>query len=295
MRKEILLVTGLSGAGKTSASSVLEDMGYHVIDQFPVQLTSKLVDLIESTNDVRYNNVVLTIAINDFNEFYRFFANEDTELDIRTLFLTASDEVLLNRYKFTRRVHPLLISNKAGSLEEAISFERDDFDRFKEKVTYVIDTTYFSGKNLKKKLEALFSIQERSNFTVSFVSFGYKHGVCLDADLMIDVRFLPNPFWDVELRPYSGNDKKVYDYVINSAETQEYLQQLLPFLDYSFLQYVKEGKNHFTVGVGCTGGQHRSVSITNFLYDHYKEQFTAYKFHRDIVKHHDETKKMSHK
>ena len=120
-------------------------------------------------------------------------------------------------------------------------------------------------------------------FTISFISFGYKHGVPLDADLMFDVRFLPNPYWVVDLRPYSGDDECVFNYVMEKPQTQDYVKKLTEFLDYSFDQYVNEGKNHFTVAIGCTGGQHRSVSITNYLYDYYNEKYNCFKEHRDRV------------
>ena len=288
MKKEVILVTGLSGAGKTSASSVLEDMGYHVIDQFPAQLLSLLIDLIENTSDMRYEHTALTLPIIDFAEFYRIFSNEEMDLSVKILFLDASEDVLLHRYKFTRRSHPLLVSNKVSSLNEAIGYERNMFKKYSDKATYIIDTTYINNKQLKSKIESLFRIEERTNFTISFESFGYKHGLPLDADLTLDVRFLPNPFWDVSLRPYSGNDKPVYDYVMDNDETRNYLDKLIPFLKYQFEEYARQGKNHFTVAIGCTGGQHRSVSVTNYLYDYFKDTYTSYKTHRDVVEHNDD-------
>lgn len=283
MKKEVILVTGLSGAGKTSATSVLEDMGYHVIDQFPVQILSLLIDLIENTTDVRYEHTALTFPINDFDEFYRIFSNEEMNIKVKILFLDASEDVLLHRYKFTRRTHPLLVGNKVASLNEAIELERNLFKKGSDKATYIIDTTYINNKQLKSKMESIFKIEERTNFTISFESFGYKHGVPLDADLILDVRFLPNPFWDLELRTFSGNDKKVYNYVMDKDDTRSYLKTLMPFLEYQFKEYARQGKNHFTVAIGCTGGQHRSVSITNYLYDNFSKSYTSYKSHRDVV------------
>jgi UPF0042 nucleotide-binding protein len=167
-------------------------------------------------------------------------------------------------------------------LEEAISVERSMFSHIANNGSFVtIDSSFSDEKEFRKKIEQYFSKSSVPAFSISFISFGYKYGVPMDADMMIDVRFLPNPFWVVKLRPYSGNDKQVYDYVMDKPETQEFIKRLLAFTDYAFEQYVKEGKNHFTVAIGCTGGQHRSVTITNFLYDHYKEKYNCYKEHRD--------------
>lgn len=278
-KKRVILVSGMSGAGKTSATSVLEDMGYHCIDQFPVQLLSLLVDLIENSIDPRYSYLALSTSAKDFPEFLKAFEGED--MDVRVLFLDASNEELLHRYKSTRRTHPLLISNVCNTLEEAISVERQMFQNYKDAAFLSIDTTFLTAAELKQKVEKYCSLSSVPVFSISFISFGYKHGVPLDADLMIDVRFLPNPFWEVELRPYSGDDPQVYHYVIDKPETQEFIKRLLEFLDYAFTEYVKEGKNHFTVAIGCTGGQHRSVAVTNYLYDHYKTQYNCYKEHRD--------------
>lgn len=278
-KKRVILVSGMSGAGKTSATNILEDMGYHCIDQFPVQILAQLVDVIESTTDPRFDYTALATSAKDFPEFLRAFSGAD--MDVRVLFLDASDEVLLHRYKSTRRTHPLLIGNVVNTLEEAIYEERKMFTTSKESAFVTIDTTFLNFKGLKSKIEKYFALNSRPSFSISFISFGYKNGVPMDADLMIDVRFLPNPYWVEELRKYSGDDAEVYNYVMDNSQTQEYIKRLVAFLDYGFSEYVKEGKNHFTVAIGCTGGQHRSVSITNYLYDHYKNEYNCYKDHRD--------------
>ena len=277
--KKVILVSGMSGAGKSCATSILEDMGYHIIENFPIQLLSLLVDLIETTTDPRYNYVALSTNAQDFPEFLRGMKSDD--IDLRVLFLEASDATLLARYKSTRRNHPILLCNKANTLEEAISVERSMLSKTKSRAFITIDTSLLAVKEMKVKLEEYFSKESVPAFSISFVSFGYKHGVPLDADLMIDVRFLPNPFWVPELRPYSGNDPQVYNYVMEKQETIEFVKRLESFLDYAFNQYRIEGKNHFTVAIGCTGGQHRSVTITNYLYDHYSKQYHCYKQHRD--------------
>ena len=280
-KKRVILISGMSGAGKSSAMSVLEDMGYHCIDQFPVQLLDMLAELIQNSSDVRFNYIALATSANDLMDFVRVF--KGTDLDVRMLFLDASNDVLLHRYKSTRRTHPLLVSNMSNTLEEAISTEREMFINLKDQAFLTLDTSFLKFKELKSKIEKYFSKSQVPVFSISFVSFGYKHGVPMDADLMFDVRFLPNPYWEEDLRPYSGDDKIVYDYVMEKNETKEFVAKLIEFLDFSFERYVLEGKNHFTVAIGCTGGQHRSVTITNYLYEKYSEKYNCYKEHRDKV------------
>ncbi|MFV0380008.1 MAG: RNase adapter RapZ [Anaerorhabdus sp.] len=279
MKKRVILVSGMSGAGKTSATNILEDMGYHCIDQYPVILLESLVDVIESTNDPRFDYVALATSANDFYDFVRVF--KGTDMDVRILFLEATNDVLLHRYKSTRRTHPLLLSNKVNTLEEAIGYERVLFKKLKDRHFVSIDTSFLEAKELKEKIEKYFAIKEGPSFSVSFISFGYKHGVPLDADLMIDVRFLPNPFWIEELKRHSGENLDVVKYIMENPKTIEYLKVLENFLDYSFKQYCEEGKNHFTVAIGCTGGQHRSVALTNYLYNKYLKEYHCYVEHRD--------------
>ena len=280
--KRVILVSGMSGAGKSTATRILEDMGYHIIDNFPVQLLSLLVYMIENSTDPRYSYIALSTSAEDFPAFLRGIKGEGIE--VRVLFLDASDTVLIHRYKSTRRTHPMLLSNTANTLEEAIGVERTMLSKVINNSFVTIDTSFLTEKEMKNTLNQYFAKGAAPSFSISFISFGYKYGVPMDADLMIDVRFLPNPFWVPELRPYSGNDKCVYDYVMEKPETKEFLKRLLSFMDYSFKEYVKEGKNHFTVAIGCTGGQHRSVAITNFLYDHYRNTYHSYKQHRDEKK-----------
>ena len=277
--KHVVLVSGMSGAGKSTAMSILEDMGYHVIENFPIQLLSLLVDMIETSTDPRYSYIALSTSAADFPVFLRTLKGQGIE--VRVMFLDAADSVLIHRYKQTRRIHPLLLSNTANTLEEAIAVERQMLSKTNNSSFVTIDTSFTSAHDIKQMIEQYFSKDAAPSFSISFVSFGYKYGVPMDADLMIDVRFLPNPYWEPKLRIFSGNDDNVYHYVMDKPETQEFLKRLLSFLDYSFAQYVKEGKNHFTVAIGCTGGQHRSVAITNFLYDHYKTTYHVYKSHRD--------------
>ena len=277
--RKVILVSGMSGAGKSSAARILEDMGYHVIDNFPVSLLHALVTRIEKSKDPRDSYIALSTNACDFSDFLQGLKGEGMEVQV--LFLEASDQVLIHRYKATRRIHPFLLSNMANTLEEAISEERQMLSRVLERSFVRIDTSFMNEVEMKRQLRQYFAKDTIPSFTISFVSFGYKYGVPLDADLMIDVRFLPNPFWDEKLRLHSGNDADVYHYVMDHEQTKEFVKRLDAFLDYSFAQYVKEGKNHFTVAIGCTGGQHRSVAITNYLFARYKPQYHCYKSHRD--------------
>ena len=237
-QSNILLVTGMSGAGKTSAMGILEDMGYHCIDQFPVQLLANLGDIIHDQPDSRYANIALATPAIDYPKYLNYFENSDA--NVRVIFLDASDEKLLLRYKFTRRHHPMILFQKANTLEEAIQV-----------------------------------------FSISFVSFGFKYGVPLDADLIFDMRFLPNPFYIDELKELTGDDQSVFDYVMACEETKRLLKHITHYLDFCFESYAKENKNHLTVGIGCTGGKHRSISVTNWLYEHYQKSYHCYKSHRD--------------
>lgn len=277
----IVLITGMSGAGKTTAMSVLEDMGYHCIDQFPVELIQSLGKLLRKESDVRYHNVALATNALDYTKFLMYF--ENIGIKVRVLFLDASNEKLLLRYKFTRRQHPFLVKQMANTLEEAIESEREYFNAIKERASiHRIDTTYIPTSQLKNQIEKYLKLGEKPSFSISFVSFGYKNGVPLDSDLLFDVRFLPNPFYVEELKKLTGNDAPVYDYVMSFEQTQECIRNLESFLDYVLPQYEKEGKNHLTVGIGCTGGQHRSVTITNYLYKKYSKQWKCFKSHREI-------------
>ena len=277
----IVLVTGMSGAGKSTAMSILEDMGYHCIDQFPVELIQDLGKLLRSKSDVRYHNVALETTALDYTKFLVYF--ENIGMSVRVLFLDASNEKLLHRYKFTRRQHPFLVNHKANTLEEAIESEREYFNAIKERASiYRIDTTLLPVSQLRNHVEKYLKLGDRPSFSISFVSFGYKNGVPMDSDLLFDVRFLPNPFYVEELKNLTGNDEPVYSYVMKFDQTQECIKHITDFLDYVLPQYEKEGKQHLTVGIGCTGGQHRSVTITNYLYDKYSKDWNCYKSHREI-------------
>ena len=279
MKKKVILISGLSGAGKTSVSNILEDLGYLCIDQFPSKLIKPLLDLIENDESAKYERVGITVPLMDLEDYFDVLDN--LHIDSKLILLDADQRVLLNRYKFTRRIHPLLVGNVADTLEEAIGIEKEVIAKYEEKFE-VIDTTNLGQSELRQIVESMISAESRDKFTISFESFGFKNGIASDADLVFDVRFLDNPFYFEELKHKTGNDKEVYDFVMSKERTKEYLNYLLSYLDYSFKMYTREGKRHLTVAVGCTGGRHRSASLVNYLYDHYKEQYNCLKKHRDI-------------
>lgn len=279
--KELILISGISGAGKTSASNILEDMGYTCIDQYPVELLADLLELINNSDSIKYQKVALTIPLMDLEKFLKLVSNSD--LNVKTILIKASKDVIINRYKFTRRVHPLVISNIASTIEEAIDIEEAMISKFNKRIK-VIDTTNLSLKQHKEKLDKLLKYDDYNNFSITFVSFGFKNGIPDDADIVLDVRILTNPFYVDKLKNKTGNDKAVRDYVLNNTTTQRYIKRLLSYLDFTLKEYDNEEKRHLTICVGCTGGQHRSVTIANFLYKNYKDKYMCYIKHKDIKK-----------
>lgn len=278
-RKRIIVVSGYSGAGKTVAMGILEDMGYTVMDQIPFELFDDVLKLILSNDDPRFDFVTISTESLFMRKLISRLSN--SEADVRVLFLEADEDVLLTRYKATRRTHPFLLRNLASSLVEAISVEIEMLSPIKEQAE-VINTTQLNNQDLSQRLQLLYSEASLPIFSVSFVSFGFKHGIPKDADCVFDVRFIKNPYWEESLRSLSGNDQAVVDYVLNQPIAQEYLNHLVSFLRFSFPLYIAEGKNHVTVAVGCTGGQHRSVTLVNALEKTFSQEFKVYKKHKDL-------------
>lgn len=279
-RSQVVIVTGLSGAGKTSAMAVLEDLGYHCIDHFPVNMIEYLIHDIAEERDPRYRRLALSVASIDFDAFFKAFKNTDVTLQV--LFLDASKEVLLRRYQDSNRHHPLLISNMASSLEEAIDVEIHTLSALKVYATIIIDTSHLKFSDLKKRIRRFFTSESKEYLSITFMSFTYRDGVPLDADLVFDIRFLKNPYQNEILRPHTGLDPQVYHRLINDEGTQNYLQNLIPFLDYSFEQYFKEGRHHLTVAMGCTNGRYRSVCLVKYLEEYYRKQYRVFSVHRDL-------------
>lgn len=277
--KNLVLITGISGAGKTSVSNILEDMSFTCIDQYPIELLVNLIELIKTSDNPKYDKVALTIPVLDLEKYYNLISN--SELNKKIILLDCSKDVIINRYKFSRRVHPLVVSNVVSTIEEAVDLEKDALQKF-EKEAHIINTTNLTVKQLKQKLDKILNVNEYENFAVTFESFGYKNGIPEDADLVFDVRILDNPFYIKKLKKKTGNDKSVKDFVLNSKVSERYIKKLISYIDFTLKCYDKSEKRHITVCVGCTGGQHRSVTITNYLYEHYKKDYNCYLKHREI-------------
>ena len=280
--KKLVIISGVSGAGKTTASNYFEDKGYCCIDQYPTELLEDLINLVQSDESIKYQNVVLTIPIVDLEKCESLLNN--TELKPTLLLMDADREEIINRYKFTRRVHPLLVNNVVSTLSEAVDLEKSIVQKFYRKGVRILDTTHLSLKQHRQKLEKILNTKDENNLSLSFVSFGYKNGLPEDADNIFDVRFLNNPFYDPKLKKKTGKDKAVKDFVLNSKNTEQYLKKLTAYIDLMLKQYSKEEKRHLTIAIGCTGGQHRSVVVANYLYNIYKDKYVCYIRHREIDK-----------
>ena len=265
---KLVIITGMSGAGKHTAFKCMEDMGYNCVDNLPVPLLKSFAQLSwenEKENDkvavgidIRSGDSIATIeeTLNDL-------AADGKEVTI--VFLDADDDVLIARYKETRRNHPLA---KAESLYDGIHMERGYMAFLKERADYVFDTTHLLTKDLKSELRKIFLGNEKfQNLFVTIMSFGYKYGIPQDADLVFDVRFLPNPYYEKDLRPMTGNDVEIQDYVLNNEDASEFLDRLFGLLTFLVPRYIEEGKTQLVIAVGCTGGKHRSVTVANKVYE----------------------------
>lgn len=268
-----VIVTGMSGAGKLTAQKMMEDMGYYCVDNLPVPLITKFVDLILEPNR-EITKVVLGIDVRadqSFDEVMDALADlKKTGFQYEILFMEASDETLQKRYKETRRMHPLAIG---GRVADGIAKERKILEKMKADADYVIDTSRLLTRELKEELDRIFiSNKDYNSLMVNIVSFGFKHGIPADVDLVFDVRFLPNPFYIEELKNKTGNDREVRDYVMSFPEAEEFLQKLTDMISFLIPNYIKEGKNQLIIGIGCTGGKHRSVTLANKLYEQLKDK-----------------------
>jgi len=262
----LVIITGMSGAGKTIAVQSLEDLGFFCVDNLPPVLIPKFAELIEQSRG-RIARVALVIDLRG-REFFTALAEalndlrENFSLRCEILFLDATDSVLVQRYKESRRRHPLAGD---GPPLEGIQLERRMLEDLKGMATQVIDTSNLKPAELKERIISRFSNLGSGTLSISITSFGFKYGVPIDADLVFDVRFLPNPHYVEELRPKTGTDQEVYDYVMKWPDTQQFLAKLLDMLHFLIPQYHKEGKSHLVIGIGCTGGKHRSVAIAEYL------------------------------
>ncbi len=280
MTVNIVIVTGLSGAGKSSVMLAFEALGYECMDNYPVALMSSLRQYLAQSH--KYMHVALAIPLDDVMTIYNELINEEA-FSVTLLYLDADSQTLVSRYQFTRRVHPLILDQKANTLDEAIGIEQTIGNKIKHVAAEVIDTSSLNQRELTNKIQSLFAYDVRQHkLAISFVSFGYRFGIPKDSDFIFDVRSLPNPFYDNELRPMTGLDEPVYRYVIDAPQTQDYIGALMPFLTMVFKQVEGSGKRHIVVAIGCTGGKHRSISLCRFLSDHFKEQYHVYLEHKEL-------------
>ena len=244
-RIEVIVVTGMSGAGKTQTMAIFENMGYQCIDNYPVNLLKEFGELLRTSNT--YNKVAMAVSLTDAIFAIRILSNMEW-IDLNTVFLDCEDKTILTRYKQTRRSHPLMIKNITSSLVDSIDVERRQAEPIAKLANIIIDTTLLKPVKLQDKIEA---------------------------------NFLPNPFYVESLRSLTGNDKEVYDYVMSKKETKEFVERTIAYYDYLIKEYEKEGKMSLIIGVGCTGGQHRSVTLANYLAKHYGQIYQVYTWHRD--------------
>jgi UPF0042 nucleotide-binding protein len=282
-----VIVTGMSGGGKATAIHMLEDAGFYCVDNLPVSLIEKFTELI-SMPDSEITKVVLGVDARAGQSFEGVAGIIDSLKErgtpVEVLFMDCNDQTLIKRYKETRRIHPM---NAVGDrLEDGIAKEREVLSEIKKKADYVIDTSSLLTRELKEELDRIFVKNEGYNsLMINVLSFGFKHGIPSDADLVFDVRFLPNPYYIDELKHKTGNDKPVQDYVKSFPACQEFVDKLTDMLEFLIPGYVKEGKYQLVVAIGCTGGQHRSVTIANELYERLKNlggNFGLKLTHRDV-------------
>ena len=280
-----VIVTGMSGGGKSTVLKMLEDAGFYCVDNLPISLVEKFVELISMPNS-EVGKVVLGLDVRSdqsFKDATRVLETlKQKGYQFEILFMDADDNVLIKRYKETRRVHPLAPD---GRVEDGIRMERKVLENIRKHADYVIDTTNLLTRELKEELHRIFVENEEYNsLMVTVMSFGFKYGIPADADLVFDVRFLPNPFYIDELKHKTGNDKEVQDYVMNNEESAIFMDKLTDMIQFLIPNYVKEGKYRLVIAIGCTGGKHRSVTLANELYKRMKDagNYGIKLYHRDV-------------
>ena len=277
---DILVITGLSGAGRSATAAVLEDLGWYVVDNLPTSLVDTIVDL-ASVPGSEIERLALVAGRQHLELMPKVAAMRASGHQVRVVYLDATDAELIKRYESSRRRHPL--NSETGGLLESIQLERRLLEPMKGDCDLVIDTTELNVHQLKSKLVGAFEVSALERLQVSVESFGFKHGLPLDADIVMDVRFLPNPHWDENLRPLSGLDQPVKDYVLNSPLASDFSERVNSLLELILPAYVQEGRSYLTIGIGCTGGRHRSVALAGHIAERIAEM--GYKLrvtHRDI-------------
>lgn len=280
-----VIVTGMSGSGKNTAQKMLEDAGYYCVDNLPVSLIEKFVELLSMPNN-EIEKVVLGLDVRAgqaFEEVARLLETlRGKGYPIEILFMDCADAALIKRYKESRRLHPV---EPEGRIEDGVRKERVMLEKIRKQADYIIDTTSLLTRELKTELDRIFvEGEEYNSLMINIMSFGFKHGIPADVDLVFDVRFLPNPYYVDELKKKTGNDREVQDYVMACPESHIFLEKLVDMLEFLIPNYVKEGKYRLVVAIGCTGGKHRSVTLANELYQRMKNRgnYGITIFHRDV-------------
>lgn len=285
---KLLIVTGMSGSGKSSVMDVMEDIGYYCIDNIPPKLIRQFVELCKKT-DTGIDQIAVAVDIRTGDMFAEIFRcwqelKNDDSVEVKVLFIEASDEVLIKRYKETRRKHPL-DEKFNGNLHAAIHYEWKQLSQLREIADYYMETSNLSTSDLKEQVKALFLENKSDSLVIRVMSFGFKYGVSTESDLVFDVRCLPNPYYLPELRNHTGCESCVRDYVMSFEQSQTLFNKLTDLLDYLIPLYIKEGKSQLVVAFGCTGGKHRSITFAELMAKHLTDSgFKVQKYHRDITR-----------
>ena len=285
---QLLIVTGMSGSGKSSVMEVMEDIGFYCIDNIPPKLITQFVDLCrQSESEINKIAVAVDIRSGDmFAEIFRSWQElkQSSDVDVKVLFIEANHDVLLKRYEETRRKHPL--SEKFnGNIHEAINYEWVQLSQLREIADYYIETSNFTASQLKEQVKELFLEKSSDSLIIKVMSFGFKYGVSTEADLVFDVRCLPNPHYIEELRNHTGCDSCVRDYVMSFEQSRILFEKMRDLIDYLIPLYVHEGKSQLVISFGCTGGKHRSITFAELMADHLiSKEYKVQKYHRDITK-----------
>lgn len=281
---EFVVITGMSGAGKSCVMNALEDIGFFCVDNLPAQLIPVFAELLEKSQEHARVAVVTDVrAGQSFSELFDVFDTlKELQIPYKLMFLDADDDVLIKRYKETRRRHPL--QGEMASVQQAITLERKLLADARSRADYLLETSNLSAMQCRVRVLGMFSGKQEEELHLHFMSFGFKHGIPNDADFVFDVRFLPNPFYVPELKHQTGLDEPVRDYVMNSEASAAFLEKLTAFCDLVVDLAQKEGRSQLIFAFGCTGGHHRSVTFAQLLYQHFAERCRASVSHRDITK-----------
>lgn len=282
--KDIVFLTGVSGAGKSTAMSFMEDIGYYCIDNMPAELVSVFMDIMNKNDEYQKIAIVADVRSKGVFDAFRDALNDIQihEDDVKVIFLDIKNHVALQRYKLTRRKHPFA-DKFNGSIEEALDYEKEVLKPVRLRADHVIDTSDLSASQLRTRLTQILLGDEKHAMNINVVSFGFKHGIPTDADFVLDVRCLPNPYWNESIRMKTGLDKEIKDFVFSFNETNELLEKTKGLLDYLNPLYIKEGKSQIVIAIGCTGGNHRSVVIAEELAKHFSRHWDNVSInHRDI-------------